>query len=330
MLLRLAAALLLLSACRSAAPPAPVADSTPLPRATLLPGDFSYPAHDSVTVVTWNVEHFVDAYDDPYVDNARENAAEGPGERLAPFVEVVRALDADVLVLQEFESVRYLRALADSLFPEMGYRFFAGTPSLTWYQNVVVASRLPLGVVQQYAAVSTPIEGQTDDAGRPAAQSLVNHRVWRADVQARPDYGFALIGAHLKAGRGPRNEGWRRGQIRLLHAELDRLAQADPQANVLIAGDLNALPESGEMALLLNAGGAAGSVRFADPGAGTPILTHPAEAPRRQLDYLLPSRTMLPELVPESYGIALPLPLPAMAAVADHLPVTATFVARER
>jgi endonuclease/exonuclease/phosphatase family metal-dependent hydrolase len=325
--------LLALAGCRSAVPPAgpPAERPAPPPAAALvLPGDFAYPPHDSFRVVTWNVEHWVDAHDDPYIDNARENAAQGPGERLEPFLAAVRALDADVLVLQEFESARYLRALADSLLPDMGYRFFAGTPSLTWYQNVVVASRLPLGVLRSYAAAPTPIEGETDDAGRPASQSLVNHRLWTVDVLARPDYAFALVGAHLKAGRGPSNEGWRRGQIRLLHTDLARLRALHPDLDVLIAGDLNATPESGEIALLLNADGAAGPVAFVNPSADRQHLTHPAPDPTRQLDYLLPSRSMLPRLVPGSVQVAAPLPLDAMARVADHLPVVADFVAPAR
>jgi hypothetical protein len=29
--------------------------------------------HDTISVVTWNIEHFVDEYDSPYIDNDREN-----------------------------------------------------------------------------------------------------------------------------------------------------------------------------------------------------------------------------------------------------------------
>ena len=31
--------------------------------------------HDTISVVTWNIEHFVDDYDSPYIDNDRENEA---------------------------------------------------------------------------------------------------------------------------------------------------------------------------------------------------------------------------------------------------------------
>jgi endonuclease/exonuclease/phosphatase family metal-dependent hydrolase len=192
-----------------------------------------------------------------------------------------------------------------------------------------VLSRLPLGTLQTFATVVTPIEGTTDDAGRPAATSLINHRLWTTTVQARPDYAFTLVGAHLKAGGGERNAGWRRGQVRLLHDALARERQVCPAANVLIAGDLNMLADSPERTLLLNQDGALGPVQFVDPLEGSDALTHPAEAPERQLDYLLPSETMQPEMVPGSVRVAQPLDRAAQARASDHLPVVGRFVAAE-
>ena len=221
---------------------------------------------------------------------------------------------------------RISRTLARKEFPEMGYRFFAGAESPSWYQNVVVMSRLPLGVLRSYANVTTPVEGITDDEGRPEAQNLVNHRMWMVDVFARPDYTFALAALHLKAGRTPRDVGFRTGQIRFLHAELARLLGERPAANVLVAGDLNALPASPEFVLLLDP---PTGVELVDPLADPRAFTHPAEAPARQLDHLLPNLHMLPELVPGSARVATPLPQAEMARVSDHLPVVAEFVARE-
>lgn len=320
--------LLVLSACAGSAPrPIRVADVPPPDAGMALPPDYAYPAGDTIRVVTWNAEHFVDPYDDPYIDNDRENAPDAAmEERRRLFAEAVRALDADVVVLQEFESAAYLEALAEERFPELGYRFFAGTESPTWYQNVVLMSRLPLGVVRSYVNVTTPVEGTTDDEGRPAAQSLTNNRMWLVDVLARPDYTFSLAGLHLKAGRGPRNAGWRMGQIRFLHTEFARLLQQDPDANLLVVGDINATPDTDEFQLLLNT---RGTVPLVNPFAGAPAPTHPAEAPTRQIDHLLVNANMLPELVPGSARVALPLPVDQMARTSDHLPVTAAFVANE-
>lgn len=331
LLLAFACAAVLLAGCTSLrpGPASPAASDCGLLAAATLPPDYRYPPGDTFSVATWNVEHFVDANDDPYIDNDRENAAPPLAGRDTLFAQVLRALDADVVVLQEFESAPFARVLVDSLVPDLGYRFVAGHESLNWYQNVVVLSRLPLGTLQTFATVVTPIEGTTDDAGRPAATSLINHRLWTTTVQARPGYAFTLVGAHLKAGGGARNAGWRRGQVRLLHSALARERRVCPVANVLIAGDLNMLADSPERTLLLNQDGALGPAQFVDPLEGTGALTHPAEAPERQLDYLLPSETMQPEIVEGSVRVAQPLERAAQARASDHLPVVGRFVAKE-
>lgn len=312
-------------AARAQTPPMPPASpGCDVARGSALPPGFAYPAGDTVRVATWNAEHFVDGHDSPYVRAAREDAPDTT--RLAAFARSLRALDADVVVLQEFESAAFARAFASARLPDMGYRFVSGHESTDWYQNVVVLSRLPLGVLRSYANVWTPVEGVTDSAGVAVADNLTNHRLWAVDVLARPGYAFALVGAHLKAGRSARDTGWRTGQVRLLHAEFARLAAACPDANVLVAGDLNAIPGSAEIVLLENADGALSPVRFTNPLAGA--LTHPADAPTRQLDYLLPSASMLPELVPGSARVG--RAGADARAVSDHLPVVAAFVARGR
>lgn len=322
----LLALLLTLSSCASTRTDQPPAATCMAGAGTVVPPGFTYGATDTFSVATWNAEHFVDPFDDPYVDATRENDAAAMGGRLPAFEAVVRALDADVLVLQEVESPAFVLALADSLVPDLEYRFVAGPTSLSWYQNVVVLSRLPLGVVQTFSSAWSPIEGSTDAAGLPEASSLINHRLWIAEVLARPGYSFHLVGAHLKAGRGARNEGWRRGQIRLLHATLAQLAARCPSADVLVAGDLNALVGSDELALLLNADRSASPVAFFDPLPDS-AYTHPADAPVRRLDYLLPSVTMAPAFVDGSAQVLHPLPPEAQRRASDHLPVVARFVA---
>ena len=309
-------------------------DARPAPdptAATVLPEGFTYPEGDSLRVATWNAEHFVDRHDNPYIDAEREDdPPDSMRARRRRFARAVRRLDADVLVLQEFESAAYAERLAEERFPEMGYEFFAATESRDWYMNVVLMSRVPLGVVERYAGVTTPIVGQTNDEGAPAAQNFTNNRLWTAEVFARPGYTFTLAGLHLKAGPDARDAAWRTGQIRFLRRQLSDLTNARPGANVLVAGDLNSLPGSSELQLLLNGNPGDGSgPQLIDPLAGRETLTHPAGAPERQLDYLLVNEAMRPELADGSVHVASPLPPGMQARTSDHLPVVATVVARE-
>lgn len=330
--LPLLTALILWTGCASVAPPADSADPPNAVRAAqaLLPG-YTYPAGDTVRVATFNLEHFVDAYDDPYVSARRESDidAAAVAEKHRLFAEALRALDADVLSLQEVEGEGLIRSLVDSLVPDLGYRFVASADDADWYQNVVVLSRLPLGPLTTFADAVTPIPGEVDDTGRPEATDLINHRLFVVDVYARPDYAFALVAAHLKAGRSERDEAWRTGQADLLHAWLGQRFGGANDANVLVAGDLNATPESPSLEALLNADGTRGPVHFTDPLAGTGADSHPADGPVRRLDHVLVSAGIQPEMVPGSARVAMPV-VPNPERLSDHLPVVLDLVARDR
>ena len=298
----------------------------------LLPG-YAYPASrgDTVRIATFNAEHLVDAYDDPYVDAGRENAPDSAAvaQKHARFAQLLRALDADVLALQEVEGEGLIRALVERLVPELGYRFAASADDADWYQNVVVLSRLPLGPLTTFADAATPIPGHRDEEGRPEATDLVNHRLLAVEVYARPGYAFTLAAAHLKAGRSSRDEAWRTGQAALLHAWLGQRHSAHPeQAKVVLAGDLNSVPGSASFAALVNADGARGPVRLADPLPADAAFSHPSDAPARRLDHLLVSAGMQPDLVPGSVQVRNPLGDDARA-LSDHLPVALDLVARD-
>ncbi len=245
--LPLVLAVCLITACGPDAPsPAPTTGMA-------LPADYAFPDADTIRVATWNLEHFVDGHDNPYIDAGTENTpAPDLKNRKRRVARALRRLDADLLVLQEAESEAFLQSFVEDRLGDTGYRFATSVESPTWYMNVVLLSRYPLGVVRNYADVVTPIVGQEADNGEPAAQSLTNHRLWTADVRVAPNRVWTLIGAHLKAGRSAADRGWRIGQIRFLHAELSRLRDDRPAAKMLVAGDLNSLPDSPELRLLLN------------------------------------------------------------------------------
>ena len=284
---------------------------------------------DTVRIVTWNVEHFVDPYNDPYIDNEREDIPPSEmGKRRELFAAAIRNLDADVVVLQEFESDSYLRHLAENHFPEMGYRVFAAHESPDWYMNVVMMSRIPLGTFYSYAHVNTPITGYTDTLGNPQSQTFVNNRMWSADVLVNPDYTFTITGLHLKAGQSDRNRAWRMGQINLLRARFRQLMKLDPDRNMVVVGDLNSTPGSEEFQRFL--GNSSEAVRFIDPLKNTEAFSHPSDSLFWRIDHILPNTHMNPELVPESVTIARPLVDEQMIMISDHLPVKASFVAKEK
>ena len=286
---------------------------------------------DTLTVVTWNVENFADGYDDPYIDSRRENNPDPKLEKRRPMLaQALKKLDADLVVLQEFESSEYLRVYAGEYLPGMGYELFLGNESNNWYQNVVLMSRIPLGVMESYAGVTLgfdyPAEDQPDTTITEIS-SLISNRMWTVEVLANEEYRFFLSGLHLKAGRGARNQGWREAMMKVLRQELREEQQLHPQANFLVTRDLNTTPDYKDFRLMLGEGT---DLEFHDLLAGTGAFSHPSDSLFWRLDHILPNSNMLPELVEGSAKVAKPLPMGEMEAISDHLPVVARFITRNR
>jgi endonuclease/exonuclease/phosphatase family metal-dependent hydrolase len=304
-------------------------NGNPLYRQSLiLPQGYQYPEQDTFKVISWNVEHFLDEHDDPYIDNERENdSAQSMGNKREYLVEALKIADADIVVLQEFESAKLLRNIAQNELADMGYMFFADAPSHGWYMNVVVMSRFPLGVMYSYGNANTPVLNYLDENGEVETQRNLNTRMWSIDVFPSQAYSFLMTSVHLKAGRGERNIGMRLGQIEFLKTQFERFLWEDPQRNILVVGDFNALPDTIELSTFL-AGSNAGN-RFIDP-LGPDDFTHTAIEPLRRLDYAIMNENMLSEMVPNSVKPVYYFEPQKQDDLADHLPVVAQFYLKDK
>jgi len=286
-----------------------------------------YTPLDTVRVLSWNVEHFVDDFDNPYINNRREdNPPDNMPERRKQLAEVVKMADPDIIVFQEFESSTYAKVLADEYFPELGYQLYGGLESDDWYMNVVILSRVPLGTFYSFATSNTPIINQTNDDGTPASQTFINNRMWSVDVLVNDNYDFNLSGVHLKAGRGERNENWRLGMMNVMREQFSRFMELDHDQNLLVVGDFNATPDSWEFQSFL---GDSTNLRFIDPLVGTGVFTHPADSVFWRIDHIIPNEFMMSEIA-GPVQVFTPFSPDSMDFIADHLPMIIDIVATEQ
>ncbi|MFC3122737.1 endonuclease/exonuclease/phosphatase family protein [Agaribacter flavus] len=305
------------------------AATTPIYRQSLVtPANYIYPKQNTFKVLSWNVEHFLDEYDDPYIENDRENnpssSMQGKRENLAI---ALKEENADIVVLQEFESAKLLRDIANNELTGMGYQFFADAPSHSWYMNVVIMSKFPLGVMYSYGNANTPVLNYLNAKGEKETQRNLNTRAWSIDVFPSENYSFVLTALHLKAGRGERNIGMRLGQIHFLKTQFERFLLEDPQRNILVVGDFNSLPDSAELEALLN--GKTKGNRFVDVLEPS-VFTHTAIDPRRRLDYAIFNENMASEWVPDSVQTKYYFSPEKQDATADHLPIIAEFYLQDK
>ncbi len=290
-----------------------------------LPSGYAFPTKDTLSVLTWNVEHFVDEFDNPFIRNPMEDKPKEVSKRIDLLTDMLKKIDADVVVLEEFESRALAMKIAKEKLAGMGYRFFAGTESPDWYMNVVIMSKLPLGMSYSYGNIFTPIAGFKDSLGRAETQNNINARIISAEVRAKANFSFILTGVHLKAGRSKRDTASRAGQVRLMHAQSKRFLKEDKNTNLLLLGDFNATPQSDEFKLLLSGDK---KVQFIDPLANTTVFSHPAEKPSWRIDHILPNKNMYKFLVPNGVKVAENLDMKALQQISDHLPVVAKFVVK--
>ena len=302
---------------------APQNDIFALDSAIVVPADYQYPGGDTFKVLSWNVEHFVDSHDDPYIDHERENnPPENMPQRLSLLIEALRQADADIVILQEFESAKFLKQIANDSLSNMDYLFFADIPSHNWYMNVIVMSRFPMGIAYSYGNATTPLPDYVAEDGTTETQNHINTRMLSIYVYPSEGYSFLLTAVHLKAGRGERNIAMRKGQINLLQKVFNGLLSQNPAKNMMIAGDLNATPDSEEISMLTNTEKL--QKPFIDPLEAS-VLTHPSQSPSRRLDYILVNENMHTEMINNAIQVRSYFSGDSMRIISDHLPVVGIF-----
>lgn len=295
---------------------------------TVTPYDYRYSTDSTFKILSWNVEHFVDQYDDPYIENERENTPpENMGLRLDLFLKALKEADADIVVLQEFESAKYLKQLAVDSLPDMGYLFFADIPSHNWYMNVVIMSKFPMGIIYGYGNVNTPLPGYLTEKGEQESQNQINTRMWSMEIFPSPDYEILLTGVHLKAGRSDRDVAMRKGQLNFLVGQFNRMLNEDPDKNMVVVGDFNAVPTSDEIAILID--NKQLKTNFIDP-IDPSINSHPANELRWRLDYMLVNKNMEPEIIENTVKVDSFFSADSMRIISDHLPVTGRFLKKDK
>lgn len=184
----------------------------------------------SFRVATFNAEFLFDGIgDEGGTDFSRKGDSTAARVHRQAVAAVVRALDADVVVLVETENIEVLRAMVDHDLPEMGY-----TPYLIEGRDTF--TRQDVGVLSRVAVDTTfrtderaPVAGGGDSYG------VSKNLIVRFVMHGRP---ISLIGLHLLA--QPENVG--RRARREAQAETIRRAVAREIAagrEVIVTGDFN-------------------------------------------------------------------------------------------
>ncbi len=232
-----------------------------------------------VRVATFNVRRFFDTVCDSglcgpgdYEEQATQEAFDARATQLA---DAIRALDPDVISLQEIETQACLDALLARLGDTLPYGVL-GEISTIASVDVAVLSRAPLDLVIGHRATEPLMlpDGSTTTFSRELLE-----------VHTRSSNGVELIlfATHFKS-KSSDDPPRRLAEAQVSARVVNEVAARSPAAIVLLAGDLNDTPASPPLEALTGAGGL---VRLADDLSPAAQATYYFSGLGESIDHIL-------------------------------------------
>ena len=207
-------------------------------------------ADDSIRIASYNVLNLFDEADDPSLQGKYDDLPMATSrDRCASVAKIIRSIDADVLCLQEVESEAALRWFRDEFLDGMGYEHVA-SKDVGYYRGVEqsVLSRHPITAVKTWPdenLADMEAKKQGDGWERDGeAPTKFQRSPLMVDIaipagRGEPAYELTMVVVHHKSGRFRRQ---RESEALQLVELLDARLKAEPDLNLVIAGDFNAGP----------------------------------------------------------------------------------------
>jgi endonuclease/exonuclease/phosphatase family metal-dependent hydrolase len=299
----------------------------------------------AIRLATYNMLNFFDAEDDPNLQGEFDDIKMvTPPERCRELAAAIKTIDADIIALQEVESLEALTWFRDTYLPECNYTYLA-SKDVGYYRGVEcsVMSRFP--IVDQKVWLNESLDHVKREgigwAPKPndAAHLTFQRSPLMVTIQINDGYRLTVFSVHHKA--GGRDFMYHREAEALRIVELiDELRAADPKRNIVVMGDFNSAPWDKSIRVYLKAG-MADALNYRTTGRDDPetplFKTHESD---RVLDFVLLNAAAFNEYVPGSgfvFGTLTPpasydyrKDKPPAGYASDHYPVVIDLVPRDQ
>lgn len=283
----------------------------------------------SFRVATYNLENYL-------LEPLNTRPAKTTAGR-AKIRESLRAANADVVALEEVGGTNALLELRSALRTEgLDYPHWELVRGPDTNIQVAVLSRLPIVARRPHTNEAFLLFGR---------RFRVSRGFLEVDLKVGARYDFTLIVAHLKS-RRPVPEAdeseLREQEALLLRDRIEARLAREPNANLLVMGDLNDVKDSKSTRAVMGRGRfALVDTRPAERNGDSDPNPNPRYEPRNvtwthhygkedtysRVDYILVSRGMAREWVgKETYVVT----VPNWGTGSDHRPIVATFAAMDR
>lgn len=296
----------------------------PLPPAAI--ASAAAPAKSTLRIASYNVENLFDVFDDPYTKD--ESTRVKPRKELEQVAAIIRKLDADVVVLSEVENEGAVKAFADELLKDLGYRHVAaGSSNDERGIRLAILSRLPIVSMTSHRFLDLKLEGEPTTWR--FARDLTRFRLQATASRTLDLYVVHLKSKHDSAG-DPQSGKWRLAEATKAKQIIDEQLKENPDQWLAMAGDFNDTPDSEPIKKLLAPPAAAEKgTGLVDAHAALPAeqrITYLKGKFRSTIDYIMASPSLAKRAVKGSAqvgveGVAL--------EGSDHAPIVVTFDVRE-
>lgn len=276
-------------------------------------------------VATYNLENYLD-------QRTETRTHPKSAEAKSKIRESIRALNPDVIALQEMGTVSALMELRGSLKAEgLDFPYWERVTGYDTNIHVAVLSKFPFTARHPHTNDTFLLSGRRFRVSRGFAE---------VDIQVTTNYSFTLITAHLKSKR-PVPEAdeaeQRLEEAKILRGIIDADLAANPEVNLVVLGDLNDTKNSLSTKMVIGRGrNKLVDTRPAERNGDNAPPPNPAWEPRNitwthyygvedsysRIDYILLSPGMAREWEKNETYV---LTIPNWGIGSDHRPLVATF-----
>lgn len=215
----------------------------------------------AIRIASYNVENlFTDK--DPGASADSGTKPLKPAEETANAAKAIRAIDADVVALQEIGSLESLKAFRDQYLSDLGYAHLSAIDAGDGRGiEQAVLSRFPIkdeknwpGMVVGGTHPDTWGREKNENAGQPIkfARSPLRVTIEAPGKSADEPFRLTLFVVHFKSG-GPGNY-WRVREAQKTGEMVKEFEKANPGARVAVLGDFNSQPGDPPVQALIDAG----------------------------------------------------------------------------
>jgi len=274
----------------------------------------------ALRLAAYNVENFFDDKDDPSLQGEYDDIKMQTSEsRLRGVARMIKELDADVLCLEEVESKECLEWFRDKYLKGLGYDYVASF-DVGYYRGVEqsVLSRVPIvnaTIYKDKDAVVTDMESRrTPESAKklggewaaPAKgasqQDHFQRSPLKVDLKTKDGYELTVFVCHFKAG-GKDFAQQRELEALQTEAFVGEMLAKNPNANVAVVGDYNAMPNDMAVKALRQSDEGLVSAydwRFDKKASKDTYTTH---ASGRTIDYIIMTPGLAADCVDGSYFV---------------------------